>query len=86
MLSAQTQEVLRPPGNDDFSIFNRNKPNDDYATERAHALRDVKVDVLPLNVFHRWLESKGKMGGQNKFPRVMKKSQLEDWKAFISGF
>ena len=60
--------------------------NDDYATERAHALRDVKVDVLPLSVFHRWLESKGKMGGQNKFPRVMKKTQLEDWKAFISGF
>jgi hypothetical protein len=60
--------------------------NDDYATERAHALRDVKVDVLPLQVFHSWLESKGKMGGQNKFPRVMKKSQLEEWKSFIASF
>ena len=30
-----------------------------------------------------WMESKGKVGGQNKFPRVMKKNQLEDWTTFL---
>jgi hypothetical protein len=57
--------------------------NDDYAVERSAALRDVTVDVLPTSVFYAWMESKGKVGGQNKFPRVMKKSQLEDWQQFI---
>jgi hypothetical protein len=57
--------------------------NDDYAVERSAALRDVTVDVLSTSVFYAWMESKGKVGGQNKFPRVMKKSQLEDWQQFI---
>jgi len=58
--------------------------NDDYAVERSAALRDVFVDVLPLNKFYQWMESKGKVGGQNKFPRVMKNAQLEEWIKFIS--
>jgi hypothetical protein len=58
--------------------------NDDYAVERSAALRDVIVDVLPLNKFYSWMESKGKVGGQNKFPRVMKEAQLEEWMKFIS--
>lgn len=57
--------------------------NDDYAVERSAALKDVYVDVLPVNAFYEWMKAKGKVGGQNKFPRVMKRSQLEDWKAFI---
>jgi hypothetical protein len=58
--------------------------NDDYAVERSAALRDVMVDILPLNKFYDWMESKGKVGGQNKFPRVMKNAQLEEWIKFIS--
>jgi hypothetical protein len=57
--------------------------NDDYKTERNHALKDVLIHVLPVNVFNNWLEQKGKSGGQHKFPRVMKGAQLEDWKEFI---
>jgi hypothetical protein len=57
--------------------------NDDYAVERSAALRDVYVDVLPVQTFYDWMESKGKVGGQNKFPRVMKRAQLEDWKSFL---
>jgi len=58
--------------------------NDDYAVERSAALRDVMVDVLPISKFYDWMESKGKVGGQNKFPRVMKNAQLEEWIKFIS--
>ncbi|UII32621.1 GH3 auxin-responsive promoter family protein [Fulvivirga ulvae] len=57
--------------------------NDDYAVERSAALKEVFVDVLPISAFYKWMESKGKVGGQNKFPRVMKSAQYEDWKNFI---
>ncbi|GHN01271.1 hypothetical protein WSM22_27600 [Cytophagales bacterium WSM2-2] len=57
--------------------------NDDYAVERSAALKEVFVDVLPLQKFHDYLGSKGKVGGQNKFPRVMKNAQLEEWVNFI---
>ncbi|MDX1627187.1 MAG: GH3 auxin-responsive promoter family protein, partial [Fulvivirga sp.] len=58
--------------------------NDDYAVERSAALKEIFVDVLPVKKFYEYMESKGKVGGQNKFPRVMKKSQLEDWQSFIN--
>lgn len=57
--------------------------NDDYAVERIAALKEVKVDVLPVAAFYGWMESKGKIGGQNKFPRVIKNAQLDDWMQFI---
>jgi hypothetical protein len=57
--------------------------NDDYKTERIAALKDVFIEVLPVSVFYKWMESKGKVGSQNKFPRVFKKAQLEDWERFI---
>ena len=60
------------------------KLNDDYAVERSAALRDVTVDVIPARRFYEYLETKGKTGGQNKFPRVMKNAQLEDWQKFLS--
>ncbi len=57
--------------------------NDDYAVERSAALKDVNVDVVPVSTFYAWMESKGKVGGQNKFPRVLKPAQLEDWESFL---
>jgi hypothetical protein len=32
------------------------------------------------------MESKGKIGGQSKFPRVMTDTQFEDWKIFIENY
>ena len=58
--------------------------NDDYAVERSAALRDVIVDVLPVEKFYSYMESKGKKGGQNKFPRVLKNNQFDDWKNFLA--
>jgi hypothetical protein len=58
--------------------------NDDYAVERSAALREVVVDVLPVDKFYNYMETKGKKGGQNKFPRVLKNAQLDDWKNFIA--
>jgi hypothetical protein len=58
--------------------------NDDYAVERSAALRDVYVDVVPLKTFYAWMESKGKVGGQNKFPRVLKNAMLDEWQSFLA--
>ncbi len=57
--------------------------NDDYEVERRHALKEVMVEVLPEKVFMDFMHSKGKVGGQHKFPRVLKGSMLQDWKQFL---
>ncbi len=57
--------------------------NDDYRVERIAAIKDVLVEVLPTKVFYDWLKEKGKEGGQNKFPRILKNSQLTEWESFL---
>jgi hypothetical protein len=57
--------------------------NDDYAVERSAALQEIIVEILPVKTFYHYMESKGKVGGQNKFPRVIKNAQLDDWKNFL---
>jgi hypothetical protein len=57
--------------------------NDDYAVERKHALKDIFVTMLPNEAFYGWMETKGKMGGQHKFPRVLKKNLIGDWETFL---
>lgn len=56
--------------------------NADYETERSEVL-DMEVDLLPIQVFYDWQAHQGKMGGQNKFPRVMKKELFARWEAFV---
>ena len=57
--------------------------NDDYAVERQHALKEIKVIPLQNKIFIDFLASKNKLGGQSKFPRVLKGKQLNEWLAFI---
>jgi GH3 auxin-responsive promoter len=58
--------------------------NDDYTVERNSALKDVFLDVLPESRFMEFMTAKGKVGGQHKFPRVLKGKMLADWKAFLA--
>lgn len=57
--------------------------NDDYEVERKHALKEVFVDVLSSKTFMNFMKQKGKVGGQHKFPRVLKGKMLEEWKRFL---
>ena len=57
--------------------------NDDYEVERKHALKEVFVTVLSQETFMEFMKSKGKIGGQHKFPRVLKGKMLEDWQLFL---
>jgi hypothetical protein len=59
--------------------------NDDYEVERKHALKHVFVDVLSEETFMNFMKAKGKVGGQHKFPRVLKGRMLEDWQKFLKG-
>ena len=58
--------------------------NDDYEVERKHALKEIMVKVLSEDTFMKFMKAKGKIGGQHKFPRVLKGSMLQDWQAFLA--
>lgn len=58
--------------------------NDDYATERDSALKEVFLEILPQEQFLKFMELKGKIGSQHKFPRVMKGKMLDDWNEFLA--
>jgi hypothetical protein len=59
--------------------------NDDYEVERNHALKEIFVDVLSEETFMNFMKSKGKVGGQNKFPRVLKGKLLDEWQKYLTG-
>ena len=39
--------------------------------------------MLSEQVFMNFMEMKGKIGGQHKFPRVLKGKILEEWQQFL---
>ena len=57
--------------------------NDDYAIERKNTLKRIRVTVLKENIFMDFMQAKGKIGGQHKFPRVLKGDILKDLEIFI---
>ncbi len=57
--------------------------NDDYATERDSALKEVFLEKLPEEKFLNFMKLKGKIGSQHKFPRVMKGKMKEDWNKYL---
>jgi hypothetical protein len=60
------------------------KMNDDYAVERESALPHVFIEVLPSKHFIEFLHATGKFGAMNKFPRVLKNGNLENWNNFLA--
>ena len=57
--------------------------NDDYAVERKSALKEIVVTVLKESSFFEFMQALGKVGGQHKFPRVLKGKLLQDWQHFL---
>ncbi len=60
------------------------KLNDDYATERDSALKEIFLEKLPEEKFMQFMRLKGKIGSQHKFPRVMKGKMLEEWNNYLA--
>ena len=54
--------------------------NSDYKAKRNNdlILRMPKVEIQKDGTFYKWLESKGKLGGQNKVPRLSNERKIID--------
>ena len=65
--------------------------NEDYDAHRAGDLTMMEPEVRPVRegAFNRWMESRGKEGGQNKVPRMDNNGtmtlDLRDWLARHEG-
>jgi hypothetical protein len=57
--------------------------NADYKTERGSVLQDIQIELIPTALFYLYQKLHGKLGGQNKFPRVMKAERFAKWEAFV---
>jgi hypothetical protein len=57
--------------------------NDDYATERKYALKNLKVHIIQPNLFIEWMQEQGKYGSQSKFPRVLSNDKYQEWIEFL---
>ena len=77
-------EFLKPPEN--ISAYeklldeNLQLENSNYKQKRANslALSACEVIDLPSDTFYKWLNSKNKLGGQNKIPRLVNGRNLMD--------
>jgi hypothetical protein len=58
--------------------------NDDYNHLRNYVLEQPEVKILPTAKFYEFLRQQNKMGGQNKFPRVLNCQQVKQWQSFLS--
>ena len=57
--------------------------NDDYAVERQFALSQFKVDFIPQKWFLEWMEQRGMLEAQRKFPRVVQGEVQKAWIDFM---
>lgn len=56
--------------------------NKNYRVARSKALKDVKVEIVPTDLFYQWSERSKKKGDQVKTPRVMDEEKFTEWEAF----
>ncbi len=64
----------------DEELCNNNK---NYKVARTKALKGLEVEVVPLEHFYNWSEEYKKLGGQAKIPRVMKKDDFKEFRAYL---
>lgn len=57
--------------------------NDDYKSARKINLKNPEIKIIPNSVFYRFMDAQGKLGAQNKFPRVLNKEQSKKWLNFL---
>lgn len=87
-------EFVEPrPDNDTIEQFadrldrNLQNINSDYEAKRYKglALERLQIEPIPPGTFHAWMKEKGKLGGQNKVPRLSNdRKYIEEIKSFLS--
>ena len=58
--------------------------NEDYGIERNHALKEIRVQLIPSELFLNWMLEQGKYGSQSKFPRVLTDAKYKEWVDFVN--
>lgn len=58
--------------------------NDDYRSVRKLSLKTPELKAVRTQLFYKYMEAMGKLGSQNKFPRVMNEYQASEWKRFLN--
>ncbi|WP_235298566.1 GH3 auxin-responsive promoter family protein [Portibacter marinus] len=60
--------------------LNLQKVNSDYEAKRykSMALENLTIEALPRHTFYKWMEKRGKLGGQNKVPRLSNNRKYVD--------
>lgn len=61
--------------------------NVDYTTKRTDGvgMTEPTITPVPVGTFHRWMESRGKLGGQHKCPRCANSRDLIDQVRAVAG-
>ncbi|SHI38662.1 GH3 auxin-responsive promoter [Mesonia phycicola] len=57
--------------------------NKNYKVARSKALKGVKVNLLPMDVFYEWSGANKKKGGQVKMEKVMGEEKYQEFKDFV---
>ena len=78
---------LSSPNNNEIASYLDNclkEANKNYKVARTKALKGVKVEVVPAELFHEWNGKNKKKGGQVKMERVMNEEKFSAFETFIS--
>ena len=57
--------------------------NKNYSVARSKALKGVKVNLLPMEIFYEWSGANKKKGGQVKMEKVMGEEKYEEFTEFV---
>ncbi|HIB37730.1 GH3 auxin-responsive promoter family protein [Mesonia sp.] len=57
--------------------------NKNYSVARSKALKGVKVNLLPMEIFYEWSGANKKKGGQVKMEKVMGKEKYGEFTEFV---
>jgi len=57
--------------------------NDDYKSARKNTLGAPNIELISSDLFYKYLANIGKLGAQNKFPRILRGDQKINWVEFL---
>ncbi|GAA5036361.1 hypothetical protein GCM10011506_30700 [Marivirga lumbricoides] len=66
-----------------FLDENLKESNKNYKVARNKALKDIKVSLVPVQLFVEWNNFKKKKGGQVKMAKVMKEEAFKEFEEFV---
>ena len=88
ILESRLRERLRLAKLEQVGVyFDLIKRNEDYEAHRqkGFGMKAPVIHAVRTGTFAAWMKSRGKLGGQNKVPRIINKQELlDDLRAFVA--